>query len=227
MGELMQEMLENKTAFTIPIFGGIPVGQSIVVMWGVMAFLVLFSVIFVRNLKEVPTGMQAILESFIGWMNKFFYEILGEAGKPFVPYLGTVLLFLGVGNLTSLVGITPPTKNVNVTAGLALMSLFMIVFSCIYTHGFKGWLKSFTRPVAIILPINILDMFTRPLSLCVRLFGNVLGAFIIMELIKHIVPVGIPVIFSLYFDIFDGLIQAYIFVFLTSMFMSESIENGE
>ena len=76
----------------------------------------------------------------------------------------------------------------------------------------------------IITPINILEIFIKPLSLCMRLFGNVLGAFVVMELIKIIVPAIIPVAFSLYFDIFDGLIQAYVFVFLTALFIKEAIE---
>lgn len=74
------------------------------------------------------------------------------------------------------------------------------------------------------LPINILELFIKPLSICMRLFGNVLGAFVVMELIKLVVPVGIPVVFSFYFDVFDGLIQAYVFVFLTSLFMAEAME---
>ena len=89
----------------------------------------------------------------------------------------------------------------------------------------KGWLKSFKEPVAVILPLNILEIFIRPVSLCMRLFGNVLGSFVIMELIKIILPVFLPIPFSFYFDIFDGLIQTYVFVFLTSLFMKEAIED--
>ena len=88
----------------------------------------------------------------------------------------------------------------------------------------KDWLKSFTQPIAVVTPINILELVTRPLSLCMRLFGNVLGAFVIMELIKMVVPVFVPMVFSLYFDFFDGLIQAYVFVFLTSLFIAEATE---
>ena len=73
-------------------------------------------------------------------------------------------------------------------------------------------------------PMNILEIAIRPTSLCMRLFGNVLGAFVIMELIKLVVPVFVPAIFSLYFDLFDGLIQTYVFVFLTSLFMKETME---
>ena len=76
----------------------------------------------------------------------------------------------------------------------------------------------------IIAPLNVLELFIKPLSLCMRLFGNVLGAFVVMELIKLVVPAILPVPFSMYFDIFDGLIHAYVFVFLTSLFMKESME---
>ena len=75
------------------------------------------------------------------------------------------------------------------------------------------------------VPINIMEMAIRPVSLCMRLFGNVVGSFVIMELLKAIVPAVLPVPFSLYFDIFDGLIQTYVFVFLTSLFINEQIEE--
>ena len=84
--------------------------------------------------------------------------------------------------------------------------------------------KSFAEPVAIIAPINILEIFIKPLSLCMRLFGNVLGSFVVMELIKQLVAPIIPIPFSMYFDIFDGLIQAYVFVFLTALFIKEAVE---
>ena len=78
--------------------------------------------------------------------------------------------------------------------------------------------------MAIITPINIMEVIIKPLALCMRLFGNVLGSFVVMELIKIIVPAFVPLVFSLYFDIFDGLIQAYVFVFLTALFIKEAME---
>ena len=80
------------------------------------------------------------------------------------------------------------------------------------------------EPMPVVLPINILEIFIKPLSLCMRLFGNVLGSFVIMELLKMVVPPVLPAIFSCYFDIFDGLIQAYVFVFLTGLFIKEATE---
>ena len=80
------------------------------------------------------------------------------------------------------------------------------------------------QTVPIVTPINILELFIRPLSLCMRLFGNILGAVVVMALIKYLLPVLVPLPFSFYFDIFDGIIQAYVFVFLTSLYIKEAIE---
>lgn len=221
--ELMSQ-LDSKVSFVIPIFGGIPVATSIVITWGIMLFLLVISKIFVRNLKMVPTGSQVYLESAVGWLNNFFEDILGEEGKKYLPYLGTVAIYIGCANLIGIFGITPPTKDLNVTAGLSLMSIFLIEYSGFKAKGLKGWIKSFAEPMPLLAPINFLEIFIRPLSLCMRLFGNVLGGFVVMELIKLVVPAIIPVPFSLYFDIFDGLIQTYVFVFLTSLFMKEKME---
>lgn len=227
LSEKLMEELESKTAFTIPVFGGIPVPESCVVTWIIMAAVVLGSIILVHRLKTVPTGAQCLLEILINWLNNFFTEILGEKGKRYLPFLETIIIYIACSNLIGVFGLTPPTKDINVTVALALIAIFMIEFAAIRAKGAGGWLKGFRKPMLIMLPFNILDLVTRPLSLCMRLFGNVLGAFVVMELIKIVVPVGLPVVFSLYFDIFDGLIQAYIFVFLTALFMSEGIEEND
>ena len=135
-----------------------------------------------------------------------------------------MLIYIGAANLVGVFGFKPPTKDMNVTAALALMSIVLIEFAGIHKKGIKKWIKGFAEPIALVTPINILELFIKPLSLCMRLFGNVLGAFVIMKLIEYIMPVGLPVVFSLYFDLFDGLIQAYVFVFLTGLFIKEAIE---
>lgn len=89
----------------------------------------------------------------------------------------------------------------------------------------KGWLKSFAQPSPIVVLNNVLELGIKPLSLCMRLFGNIIGAYILMELIKMVVPVFVPIVLSLYFDIFDGFIQAYVFVFLNSVYIQEAMGN--
>lgn len=217
--------LQTETAFTIPILGGIDIPESVAVTWLIMALLVLASIILTRNLKlNNPGKRQLLLESGIGCLYDFFGDILGERGKCYIPWLCTVILYIGCANMTGLIGLKPPTKDLNVTAGLAVMSIILIEYSCLKVKGSKGFVHSFAEPMPIIAPLNVLELFIKPLSLCMRLFGNVVGAFVVMELIKLVVPAILPVPFSMYFDIFDGLIQAYVFVFLTSLFMKEAME---
>ena len=204
--------------------GGLQVPESVVVSWGIMLFLVIVSILLTRNLKvDHISKRQAVLEMVVTTID----GLLGEQGRRYVPYLVTVALYIACANLIGVFGIKPPTKDLNVTAALALMSICLIEYSGVRARGGKGFLKSLTAPTPIMTPMNILEIAIRPTSLCMRLFGNVLGAFVIMELIKLVVPVFVPAIFSLYFDLFDGLIQTYVFVFLTSLFMKESIGGEE
>ncbi|MCY1712973.1 F0F1 ATP synthase subunit A [Caproiciproducens galactitolivorans] len=228
MGQLTEDLMRQlncETVFMIPILGGIKVTESVVVTWIIMAILVVMSILLTRNLKIENIGeRQLIIETVVGGLQNMLEGIIGEKGKKYVPYLATVILYIGFANIIGLFGFKPPTKDLNVTVGLAIMSILLIEWAGIRKKGTKNWLKSFAEPVAIIAPINILEVFIRPLSLCMRLFGNVLGAFVVMELLKIIMPPVLPVPFSLYFDIFDGLIQAYVFVFLTSLFIKEAMD---
>ena len=148
----------------------------------------------------------------------------GKGNKRYIPYLITVLLYLACANMIGLLGFKPPTKDLNVTAALAVMSMCLIEYSGIHKNGMKHWVKHFAKPVPVVAPIMILEIFIRPLSLCMRLFGNMLAGFVVMELLKAFVPLIIPLPMNFYFDIFDGLIQAYVFVFLTALFMTEEQE---
>ena len=225
MGNLGPKLLEELQCENVFYIGSIGVSESVVVTWIIMAVFLLAAILLTRNLKvENPGRGQLLLEYAVTWLQGIGDGIIGEEGKEYGAYLTSVLMYLGVANLIGMIGFKPPTKDLNVTAALALMSIVLIEFAGIRKKGIRGWLKSFTQPIAIVTPINILEVFVKPLSLCMRLFGNVLGAFVIMKLIECILPVGLPVVFSAYFDLFDGLIQAYVFVFLTGLFIKEAIE---
>ena len=222
--KLMAE-LECETVFTIPIFGGIDVLESIVVTWIIMAVLILISIFLTWNMKiDHISKRQAVAELIVTRITGIVDGMVGRKAKRYVPYLTTVLVYIGIANIIGLFGFKSPTKDLNVTIALSVMSIVLVEAAGIYHLGVKRWLHKFTEPIAIVTPINILEIFTRPLSLCMRLFGNVLGAFVIMELIKIVVPVILPAVFSCYFDLFDGLLQAYVFVFLTALYISEEIE---
>ena len=122
--------------------------------------------------------------------------------------------------------ITPPTKDLNVTAAMAIISLLLVLFCGIGYKGISGWLKGFLKPSPVMLPFHILDYATRTLTLSLRLYGNIFAGFVIAELlfqgpffVKPLIPLS-----NLFFDMFDALLQAYIFVFLSSIYISEAIE---
>ena len=225
LGAKLTEELNSAAAFTIPVFDGIEVAESTVVTWIIIGAVLLLCLFLTRGLKvHQISKRQAVAEFIVTWLQNFVRGMIGEEAKEYVPYMVSVLIYIALSNVIGLFGLKPPTKDLNVTVALSLMSIILIEASGIRKKGVKKWFKSFAEPVAVIAPINVLEIFIRPLSLCMRLFGNVLGAFVIMELIKHILPVGLPLPFSFYFDIFDGLIQAYVFVFLTSLFIKEAVE---
>ena len=190
------------------MFGGVPIAESVVVTWVIMAVLLVLSLILVRNLKvENPGKKQLLLESGVSFLLNFFEGILGEEGKRYIPYLMSTVIYIGIANIAGVFGFTPPTKDMNVTIALSLMSIILIEYSGFHKRGLKGFLHSFAEPVPIMLPINILELAIRPTSLCMRLFGNVLGSFVVMKLLEFICPAILPIPFSLYFDFFDVLAQ--------------------
>lgn len=248
MGEEILRSLEIHK-FAVNFFGyEVQISESIIIMWIVMAFLIAAACVLTRNMKTVPDGKQSVAEVFVEFINNFAHNNIGHHYKAFAPYLGTVLLFLIISNIISIFNIfpspeqlyeitgygffeklpsihmRPPTKDINITASLAIISILLVLISSIRVKKFRGWLKTFAEPMPIMIPFKILDYFVRPTSLCFRLFGNIFGGFIIMELAYAAMAFVFPAALSIYFDIFDGALQAYIFVFLTSLYLAEAIE---
>lgn len=219
--------LEIEEVFTIP-HTNIMVDETTVVSWIIMGAIFLVSFLLTRNLKVEGdiSKRQLFLEMCIDKMRAFFKNILGKEGEEYIPWLMTVAVYIGASNMVGLFGMKPPTKSMQVTGALALMTIVVVESAGIKHKGIKGHLKSFAEPVAVVLPINIMEIAIKPISLCMRLFGNIIGAFIIMELIKYFwfTNIGVSLIFGFYFDLFDGFLQAYIFVFLSSIYIQEAIE---
>lgn len=232
MGEEVASKLQEELTVQYFTIHGLAIPESVIVTWFIMAIILVLSIFLTTGMKvNNISKKQAIAELVVTKSQEIVTNMIGEEGKQYVPYLVTVLIYIGISNIIGIfdlglfgVSLKSPTKDLNVTAALAIMSIILIEYAGIHKRGFLGWIKSFTQPVAIITPINILEIFIRPLSLCLRLFGNILGAFTIMTLIKLFVPGILPAFLSCYFDLFDGCIQAYIFVFLTSIFIKEAIE---
>jgi F-type H+-transporting ATPase subunit a len=244
------DILAANDIFSFRLFGyTIPISDSIIMMWLVMAILIIFAYIFTRKLKTIPEGKQNFIEVIVEFINNFVKGNIGHHWRPFAPYFGTVFLFLVVANIISIFSvfptgeelykitgleffeqhwphfiIAPPTKDINVTVTMAMMTIILVLFSGIKYKGILGWLKGFTQPTPIMIPFHIMDYGTRTLSLSLRLFGNILASFIIMELLYGFISPVAPAVLGIYFDLFDGFLQAYIFVFLSTIYVSEAIE---
>lgn len=248
----MEHAIQSQEYVSITLFGHriAFITDAVVVTWIIMAVIMIAVLLLTRKLEMVPTGGQKIAEALVSFVNKLCADNLGHHWRPFAPYMGTVLLYLAFSNvcaifnllpsgetMASLTGnnewlhkalsLHPPTKNFNVTLCLALMSIILVVGAEFRYKGIKGWAQGFYKPTPISGFIKVLDLFTRPLSLCLRLFGNIMGGTIVMALLYSALPIALPIIGAIYFDLFDGLLQAYVFVFLTLIYLSEAVETEE
>lgn len=238
-----------KPIFEIPIGSfKLDVTISILFQWAIMLVIFIVTPILTNGIKTIPKGKQVWVEIFVEKINGLVRDSMGEDFLGFAPYFGSLMVFILSMNLFGLTGLKPPTTDLSVTAGLAIMSFFVINGYSIKRNGVGHYIKGFTHPYPFMLPLNIIDKFTVPVSLSLRLFGNMFAAFTIVELlykalayfsnIAHLhIPIMhefdlsflqlvLPVPFHLYFDLFDGSIQMFIFVMLTMIFIKTTSEEG-
>lgn len=240
--------IESHIYYSINIGGkSIPfITDAVITMCIITAVIVLFVVLATKKLKKVPTGLQKPAEMLVDFINNLSKEQIGRHFKAFAPMVCTFLLFIAISNLAAIFNVIPsgkvlgkilpslkdfefsihpPTKNFNVTVCLALSVMVIVIITEFRYKGPRNWIKGFYKPNPIFGFVKILDYFVRPLSLCLRLFGNVLGGYIAMSLLYTAIPLVLPAFVSMYFDLFDGILQAYVFIFLTTMYLSEASEN--
>lgn len=223
--------------------GNFKLSETVIVSWLIIAGLALASYLLTRNLKKVPTSkVQIFLEIAVGGFDKFVKTTMGPKAikkLPFiVPYLGSLFLFFACSNLIGLLGFRSPTTDLDTTLAWALITFFMIYYAGVKSKGMATF-KELLEPIPFLLPLNIIGELAKPISLSFRPFGNILGGSVIMALLYDFlafvgtaltglsVPFGqliIPVPLHLYFDIFAGLLQAFIFIMLTMVFVSNATE---
>ena len=175
-----------------------------------------------------PSTFILLVEFFKETVDGLVKSTMGENNIGFAPYIFTLFIFLIVSNLLGLVGLDSPTANYSVTLSLALVTFFMSKFFSIKTSGIGGHIKGYFEPMALLSPLNIIGDLANPVSLSFRLFGNILSGGLIMTLIKSGFSYISPFILAplqIYFDIFSGVLQAFIFTMLTMVFVGSSLGN--
>ncbi len=208
----------------IPVIGGTGVTETVTTTWIIMAVLIVFAFVSTRRFRDVPGPLQNVVETIVEGIENLTVQTMGEDKAGFAPYMGTLALYLLAANLSGLFALRPPTADLNTTMALSIITFISIHYYGMKAKGIGGYLKGFAEPIPFLLPLNIIGELATPLSLSFRLFGNILGGVVIMYLLYSVVPALVPVIPHLYFDLFAGVLQTFIFVMLSMVFISLAME---
>ena len=195
-----------------------------------IVLLVLFVFIFLANRAikkgtEVPGGFQNVVEFIVESLDGIVKSTMGKSAPAFRNYIGTICIFILVSNISGLFGLRPPTADYGTTLALGLMTFTLIHFNKFKHQKVKGVIKGLCDPWPIWAPINIIGDVAVPISLSLRLFANVLSGVVMMALIYGLLgklALIWPAALHVYFDLFSGCIQTYVFCMLTMTYISDA-----
>jgi len=211
-------------------WNGIHLNATIVFTWVVMAVLVLISWLATKNLKvgHDISRWQIALEVIITYIRQQIKEITQQNPDQFIPFLGSLFLFISISNLLAIVpGYHPPTSSLSTTSALAICVFFAIPIYGISKVGIKNYLKQYLEPSVLMLPFNIIGELSRTLALAVRLFGNIMSGTLIAGILLIIAPLFLPIIMQV-LGLLIGQIQAYIFTVLATVYIASATQaEGE
>lgn len=220
--------------FNIPIPGTayhLPIYDFVITSWAIMFLLGFTAWLASKNMKRLPQGIQNIWEYIVEGLFNFFGGLMDDSrARKYGPFLATCFLYILLSNYVGLIpgagkirGLTPPTNNISITAALAIL-----VFLSVFYFGIRAkrisFFKHFVTPMAFLLPLNILDELVRPVSLTLRLYGNIFGEEMIIEQLGHMVPLLIPLPMML-LGLLTGAIQAFVFTLLASSYIAGATEE--
>ncbi|WP_036484330.1 F0F1 ATP synthase subunit A [Myxosarcina sp. GI1] len=213
-------------------------GQVFLTSWVVIAILIIASFVASRNVQKIPQGMQNFMEYALEFIRSLAKDQIGEKEyRPWVPFVGTLFLFIFVSNWSG--GLVPwklieipnselaaPTNDINTTVALALLTSIAYFYAGISKKGL-GYFAGYLEPTPILAPFKVLEDFTKPLSLSFRLFGNILADELVVAVLVLLVPLFIPLPLMV-LGLFLSAIQALIFATLAAAYIGEALEeHGE
>ena len=235
-----------KIFFRINVFGfNIDITQTAISLLAVTVLLIVAAYFLGKNLsKKKPGGLQIVTEKLIGMLYGVVEDTMGKHNSRFTPYIGTLFLSSFIGSIIGMTQIfRSTTADLAVTLAWALVTTGMVWYSNIKNFGFVAWLKGFTEPIVVMTPMNIVSEIAQPVSLAFRHFGNVAGGGVLTGLIYTALAglssvlfnwlpgllgqipylqVGIPAFLSIYFDLFSGFVQAFVFCLLTMVYIGSA-----
>jgi F-type H+-transporting ATPase subunit a len=207
-------------------FGPIGITRPVVTTWAIMAALTLTAWLVTRRLRQNPDRRQAAIEGIVSGVSAQIADVIRGDARDLLPLVGTLFIFLVAANLSGVLpGVEAPTAKLETPAALAVIVFFSVHYFGIRAQGLRRYLAGFAKPKLIMLPLNVLSEITRTFSLMVRLFGNVMSGEFIIALVMALAGLFVPIPFMA-LDILLGLVQAYIFTVLATVFIGAAI-GGE
>ncbi len=204
--------------------GDFTLNATIVFTWIVMGFLVITAWFATRRLSVEPplSRWQNLLEIVVTYIKEQIREITLQQPEKYIPFLGTLFLFIAVSNMLAIVpGYSPPTGSLSTTAALAICVFLAVPVYGIAQHGFIGYLRHYSQPTAFMMPFHIINELSRTLSMAVRLFGNIMSGSMILAILLSITPLFVPIVMQA-FGMIIGLVQAYIFAVLAAVYIASA-----
>jgi len=205
--------------------GPVPVTEPVVVAWAVIAFLAGGSALATRRLSLLPSKSQAALEMVVSAIDGQIHDTMQTDPAPFRALIGSIFLFTLLSNWSSLIpGVEPPTAHIETDAAMALIVFLATIFFGIRARGLKEYLATYAEPTWVMIPLNIVEQFTRTFSLIVRLFGNVMSGVFVVGIILTLAGLLVPIpLMAL--DLLTGAVQAYIFAVLATVFIGAGVSE--
>ena len=204
------------------------VALSFIITGIVLVLGIIFRVfVFPKFSQNDPKGLQNVIEIAVEAMDNFAKNSLFDYSGQLAPYMFTLAVYMIFSALTELFGLRAPTSDLTSTFAMGLITFVLINYYGIKKKGVGGRIKSMAKPTPLVFPMKILSDVAVPVSLACRLFGNMLGGMIVMDLLKSVLggyASGIPAVAGIYFNVFHPAIQAYIFIILSMTFINEAIE---
>lgn len=205
-------------------WGWLKLNATLAYSWLVMALLVIISALITRRVKANlrPSRFQNLLEVLVGGIRDQIREVSQQDPGGYLPFVGTLFLYIAVANLLSVVPVyRPPTSSLSTTAALATCVFVAVPLYGIAHQGIGGYLKEYIRPTPLMLPFNIISELSRTLALAVRLYGNMMSGTVIAAILIGFVPLFVPILMQL-LGLLTGMIQAYIFAVLAMVYIASA-----
>jgi F-type H+-transporting ATPase subunit a len=213
--------MENNPLQTAILFhlGPIPIAEAVVTTWGIMAVMTGVSWLVMRHAQVEAGPLQSMLEVVVETIANQVREITGSLHPAFLPLLSTLFLFLVVANLSAILpGVKTPTAHIETPAALAVLVFLSTHFFGIKSRGLTAYLRHYTQPSILLMPLNVLSEVTRTFSLMIRLFGNMMSHELVLTIIVMLAGLLLPIPFLL-LGVLIGIIQAYIFTVLAAVYI--------